>query len=102
MPNTLHTKIMSTKRIRASVTGKVQKVGFRWYVWKNAVRIGLTGWVKNMPDGSVLLEAQGNAEAMADFLSLVKRGPKTGSVDQMEIKEIKLSPKETEFVIDES
>ena len=66
------------------VTGQVQGVGFRWFARMNASRLGLTGWVRNCPDGSVELEVQGDAAAVAAMEEAVARGPSYGWVDRVE------------------
>jgi acylphosphatase len=67
----------------AAARGRVQKVGFRWYVMKNAQRLGLAGWVRNNPDGTVELEAAGPAEGIAELKERVARGPSVSRVDHV-------------------
>ena len=67
-------------RVRLRYVGKVQAVGFRFTVDGCAREAGVTGWVKNMDDGSVLTEAQGTPEQVVDFKRLVQEAidnPKT-------------------------
>ena len=59
-------------RKRLRYTGKVQAVGFRFTVDGCADEAGVTGWVKNMDDGSVLCEVQGTPEQVHDFMRLVQ------------------------------
>jgi acylphosphatase len=66
------------------VTGRVQGVGFRWYVREAAQRLGLTGWVRNRPDGSVELAADGSPEAQELFMTVVQRGPNGARVAAVE------------------
>ena len=56
------------------ITGRVQGVGFRWFVRETARRVGLAGWVCNLPDGSVELAAEGDEES----LDLLRRGVEAG------------------------
>ncbi len=56
------------KRYRFLVGGICQGVGFRWTAYHSAIKYGVCGWVQNMPDGSVRLEAQGPTQAILDFL----------------------------------
>ena len=60
------------------VTGYVQGVGFRWFTMRQARNLGLTGWVRNLPDGSVEAWAEGN-ETDLDSLEAVLRGGPSGS-----------------------
>ena len=60
-------------RVRAS--GVVQGVGFRWFVLTEARRLGLTGWVRNEADGSVLLEVGGSQRAVDALVAAVSVGP---------------------------
>ena len=54
--------------------GRVQGVGFRFFVQSNAKAMGVTGWVKNMSDGSVTMELQGEAEVVERLIAKIKRG----------------------------
>ncbi len=55
------------RRVRIRLVGQVQGVGLRYHTWKVASALGLTGWARNEPDGSVLLELQGPDEAIRMF-----------------------------------
>ncbi len=59
-------------RKRLRYTGKVQAVGFRFTVDGCATEAGITGWVKNLNDGDVLVEAQGTSEQVQNFMTLVQ------------------------------
>ena len=54
--------------------GRVQGVGFRFFVQSNAKAMGITGWVKNMSDGSVTMELQGEAPTVERLIAKIKRG----------------------------
>jgi acylphosphatase len=66
------------------VTGRVQGVGFRWFVRERADALGLAGWVKNRSDGSVELLVSGDVNAAEQFLAAVRRGPPHARVDAVE------------------
>ncbi len=68
------------KRIRFVVKGKVQQVGFRYFCQREAIVLNLTGFAKNLPDGSVLVEAQGEESAIEKFRPIVARGPRDSVV----------------------
>jgi len=57
------------KRITAVARGRVQAVGYRYFVTASAREAGVSGFVKNMPDGSVLIVAKGGREALDVFLN---------------------------------
>lgn len=64
-----------TDAIRLVVRGRVQGVGFRWFVRERAREAGLHGWVRNNPDGSVEVVAAGAAAALDDLEAAVRQGP---------------------------
>jgi len=66
----------------------VQGVGFRWFTDKCAKREGIRGWVRNLADGRVEIEAGGPAEAMLRFEENVRRGPRDAHVEQFEVEEL--------------
>lgn len=65
---------------RFVVSGQVQGVGFRYSAMAQARRLGLTGWVANLPDGSVEGVAAGPDEALAQFHDWLRRGPPAARV----------------------
>jgi acylphosphatase len=65
----------SAMRLEAIVIGRVQGVGFRWFVCDRAAALGLIGWVRNRADGSVEVMAQGRRGALAEFEAALRRGP---------------------------
>lgn len=69
--------------IHLEVSGRVQGVGFRWYVVELARELRLAGWVKNRPDGNVELAAAGEADALARFLAAVTAGPPGARVEEV-------------------
>ena len=77
------------KRIlyRIHVTGFVQGVGFRWSAAREAWKRDITGYVKNMPDGSVYLEAEGTPEQLRELVEWCRHGPGRGFVDRAEVTE---------------
>lgn len=62
-------------RVRAKIQGRVQGVSYRASAAHEARRLGLVGWVRNEPDGSVLLEAQGEDAPLAELLAWCREGP---------------------------
>jgi acylphosphatase len=66
------------------VRGRVQGVGFRWFVDHEARQLGLAGWVRNNVDGSVETLAMGTAEQHAALLSKLRKGPRAARVDEVQ------------------
>ena len=69
------------ERLTATVRGRVQGVGFRRYVRRWARGLGLVGWVRNEPDGTVRVVAEGGAAALDRLARLLWGGPPGASVD---------------------
>jgi acylphosphatase len=72
---------METRRLTARVEGRVQGVGFRLFTETEARGLDLVGWVRNEPDGSVRVVAEGPEPVLRRLLSALERGPRGGRVD---------------------
>jgi len=70
------------------VEGVVQGVGFRYFVRRQAMRLGLAGWVRNNDDGSVEAEAVGSAGRLEEFEAELRRGPAYASVTNLRVVEV--------------
>jgi acylphosphatase len=84
---------MVEKEIQARrfiVRGRVQGVGFRWFVEREAHLLGIAGWVRNNHDGSVEILAQGTREQHAGLHSRLREGPRAARVDAVEVCETTL------------
>ncbi len=68
-------------RLEARVRGRVQGVGFRWFVLREARRLELDGWVANEADGSVCFVADGPRDDLEALLELVREGPPASQVE---------------------
>lgn len=86
-------------RARARVTGRVQGVSFRVYTMQEATRGKVVGWVRNEPDGAVLLEAEGEQAAVEQLLEWCHKGPAAGRVKNVEVEWIDPLGSETSFRI---
>jgi acylphosphatase len=63
------------------VKGRVQGVGFRWFVHREAAALELNGWVRNTEDGHVEVLAAGDAESLADLARVLRKGSRGSRVD---------------------
>ena len=75
---------MSDQRLDATVRGRVQGVGFRYFVIRHAMRLDLMGWVANEPDGSVRCVAEGSRTDLEALLEVLERGPAGAIVERVD------------------
>ncbi|MFC4078023.1 acylphosphatase [Salinithrix halophila] len=68
------------------VHGRVQGVGFRFHTQQAASRLGIVGWVKNNPNGTVEIDAQGEKDAIRKFLEAVRKGSPFSRVERVDVK----------------
>jgi acylphosphatase len=71
------------KTVHLEITGRVQGVGFRWFVRENARALKLRGWVRNRPDGAVEIAAAGDAAALRRFRLALEKGPDGAQVEKV-------------------
>src|SRR6476659_2093765 len=74
---------------RFVVRGRVQGVGFRWFVEREAHMLGIVGWVRNNADGSVEVLAMGTRDQLSGLRSRLQQGPRAARVDNVEESESK-------------
>ena len=86
--------------LHAKIYGRVQGVGFRFYTKEAASRLGLTGKVRNVWDGTVEVEAYGPRNKIETFLEILKKGPRASRVERVKyhIQEVTSSPYKTFFI----
>ena len=72
---------------RFIVRGRVQGVGFRWFVEREAHILGIAGWVRNNADSSVEVQAQGTRDQLLGLRSRLREGPRAARVDAVEESE---------------
>ncbi|MBY3166539.1 acylphosphatase [Rhizobium leguminosarum bv. viciae 248] len=87
------------KAVRVRISGKVQGVGFRMWTRDEAVRLGLTGWVRNEEDGAVVAVIAGPDTAITTMIERFRRGPLGASVSAVETEAAQLEKKPSEFRI---
>jgi acylphosphatase len=74
--------------VRWLISGRVQGVGFRWFVARHAHAQGLAGWTRNLPDGRVEVVASGDPEALRTLEARLRSGPPSAIVEHVEKLEI--------------
>jgi acylphosphatase len=78
-----------TERICAHVfvSGLVQGVNYRWFTLDTAASLGLTGWVRNLPDGRVEAEIEGEKDVVERMIEAMRKGPRFAQVTDLEMTE---------------
>ncbi len=79
------------KAIQARVTGQVQGVAFRWHAQEQARRLGVVGWVRNEVDGSGLVHAEGEDEAVDALVEWCRHGPPSARVRDLAARDAAVS-----------
>ncbi len=77
--------------VQVRVTGRVQGVAFRWDAQHEARRIGVTGWVRNAPDGSGLAHVEGEPDLVNDMVVWLRHGPAAARVSNAAVREAAVS-----------
>lgn len=70
-------------QVTGKAKGRVQGVGFRYYCREQALLLGLTGWVRNEPNGELSFLAQGDQQSLVRFLACLRSGPPTAQVIEL-------------------
>jgi acylphosphatase len=81
-------------RLHIIVEGMVQGVGFRWFVAQRAVELGLRGFVKNLNNGNVEIEAVGHRALVEELIKQVKVGPRSAHVKNLRLEWLEHSAQE--------
>jgi acylphosphatase len=72
------------QRLHARVYGRVQGVGFRYFVLNSAVELGLAGWARNRRDGTVEVVAEGELDLLKQLVGVLQRGPRSSAVSKIQ------------------
>ena len=81
------------------IRGRVQGVGFRFFVNRAAAVEGLHGWVRNLADGRVEIHAEGECDALERFERRVRQGPPASRVDDIDTTDIGATGHDTGFLV---
>jgi acylphosphatase len=82
------TKTIFMKRVRVIVDGRVQGVGFRYYVSHRAKDHGIKGYVRNLSDGKVEIDAEGECDNIHQFLMDCRQGPPMSRIDEFMVHDV--------------
>jgi acylphosphatase len=86
-------------RLHVVVRGRVQGVGFRWFVNQTARSLDVAGWVRNRPDGGVEVAAEGPGDAIAELRAELSRGPDGARVESLDEVDAGADPLTRPFMI---
>jgi acylphosphatase len=97
----VRTKVMNADLVRVHVLagGRVQGVAYRYYAEKVATRLGVSGWVRNLPDGRVEVLAEGEEGPIGEFLARLEEGPRLARVESFEVERANATGEFTGFRI---
>jgi acylphosphatase len=78
---------MTSTAVQVRVSGRVQGVAFRWEAQHAAEKLGVTGWVRNEPDGSVTAHVEGEPDAVNDMVVWLRTGPPAARVSNAAVRD---------------
>jgi acylphosphatase len=78
---------MTSTAVQVRVSGRVQGVAFRWEAQHAAQKFGVTGWVRNEPDGSVVAHVEGEPDAVNDMVVWMRTGPPASRVSNVAVRD---------------
>jgi acylphosphatase len=76
------------KTVSLTIKGRVQGVGFRYFVMRTAMQLGVNGYVMNCADGNVYVEAEADDSVLVQFIDLCSIGPSRSNVEDVVIREL--------------
>lgn len=91
--------MMNRKRLQLLISGEVQGVGFRASAYQYAMRLGVTGWVRNLADGRVEIVAEGEQQQLALFTEWSRNGPSYAKVSDVIVEYLIATNDFKEFTI---
>ncbi len=87
------------KAIIARITGRVQGVGYRYSAAHVARELGLSGWVRNAPDGSVETRVQGDERVLEQYVEFLEQGPRAARVRSVDVHPVEPDPSMDAFTV---
>lgn len=86
-------------RFRATIYGKVQGVGFRYFVLENSKLVNVTGWVRNRFNGTVEIVSEGKKSNLEEFLTILNQGSSSSNISKVEVEWLDTSNEFSSFKI---
>ncbi len=87
------------KRLHLLIRGKVQDVSYRYFTKKKAEEFNIKGWVRNNPDGSVEVMADGEEDTLKKFLEECRKGPSSADVESVDVEWLEPEHEFEQFVM---
>ena len=87
------------KRFHVYISGVVQGVFFRHYAVERALELGVTGWIRNLPDGKVETVFEGEGGAVGRMIAFCRNGPPSAHVTKVELREENWTGEFKDFVV---
>jgi acylphosphatase len=91
---------MENRAVTCFVSGMVQGVGFRYFTYREASRLSLGGYVRNLPDGRVQVYAEGPEDKLKDLIDVLQNGPRFSDVHHLDVQWESYQGKYKSFNID--
>jgi len=80
--------VTDDRAVRIVVSGRVQGVGFRWWLARKAEQLSICGWVRNLPDGSVEIVAAGAPKSLSELERHAAAGPRSARVEHVDKSDV--------------
>ena len=90
---------MANKIVHAIISGRVQGVFFRDYTQREAINLGLTGWVRNLPDRTVEAVISGNSKSVDQMIDWLHKGSPASQVDHVQVDELDTDDRYSSFEV---
>ena len=87
------------KVVHLLIFGSIQNIGYRKFVRQNAIKLGLVGWARNLPEGTVEVEVSGEEENIQRLIQLCKKGPFLAEVKAVDVMEEEKDFPYSEFIL---
>ncbi|MEW5796796.1 MAG: acylphosphatase [Candidatus Zixiibacteriota bacterium] len=91
---------MNRRKVEMMISGVVQGVGFRYFVYRAARELGIVGWARNLPDGRVQVVAEGEPAHLEAFIDELRQGPRLAQVQDIRLRWVQADNRFSTFNIE--